>query len=247
MGGEHDVLSPQLGVRTFQPGDQVRRSDRRALGGHRRLEAEGQGEAGHRLGGVGQGGELCEAVAGAFEEALALLGIEAGGEEPVRGLAQALVRQVHAWLTGQELSPRPRDLDLLGRHQRDQPHRPPFAEELGALVPVGGFRGSGEVARAAGDHHGDLALQVHALEVVVAQRRQVQAVADEHQRRIHPRRTGPPARADQQVFADLEHRGLARRVGQDGGGPALVHRPGPGTRPTGGNRRPGPRAQAPPP
>ena len=93
------------------------------------------------------------------------------------------------------------------------------ASRAGAPEPGGGLEtGRGldrpwDVRRAAGDDDGDLALQVHAGEVVVAAFRQVETVADEDQRGAKPFRPWAAACADQHVLPDRE-RFSGRTAGQ---------------------------------
>ncbi|MEI9889537.1 MAG: hypothetical protein WDN45_01900 [Caulobacteraceae bacterium] len=111
--------------------------------------------------------------------------------------------------------PHPHDLHLLGRGQGEQAHGPRLGQELGPLVAVGSLHRAGKLVGAAGDDHGDLTLQVQALEVVVAEFRQVQAVADEHQGRIDCRGPRRAAGGDQHVRPGLDRLFRPARPDQD--------------------------------
>jgi hypothetical protein len=207
---QHYVLVAQLGVGAAQDARNVLRFDVRSLDLRRRLEACGKGEARHRLPGVDQGKHLREGVPRAGKQCVGARGIHRQRQLLAGCFVERRIGQRHRRLQPCERGPLPRNVHALGVCDADRADGARRAVHLPSLAgrPEMRLQWSGQRPRRRRDVHDDRPLQIHAGKVVDAALGDIQAVPDEHQRRLDGWRRVDP-QADRRVVAEFERLGAS--------------------------------------
>ena len=168
MGGEGDVLRCHGRIGAGQQADHVVRDRLALVHRDRRPESDRKIEPGERGAAVGQGLQRGIALRGAGEEALRSRVIEHDGDRRVPARRGRVRGEPHLRMQARERVALPRDVRVR-RRDGDDPDRAGGAERVGSRGPRGRQGGAGDPAgRGAGQDHGHLALEVEALQVIVA-------------------------------------------------------------------------------
>src|SRR5260370_21762561 len=205
MGGEHDIFVFQGGVAAWELGDEVDRLYFGDVDFRFRCERNGERKVRQRLAIFTKSRDFFKSVAGAGKKFLGARRIDGDIKLCGVGLVELGIVEIHAGMGAIERDAGPWDVHRGGVDQRNNSDGAGGAQQSPAL-------GRGLVMRSertrnlggrSGKDHDDFAADVDAGEVVIILLGNLEAIADEDQRRFDLGR-GHNAGADDGIFAEYQ-------------------------------------------